>query len=138
MIGGGYIGCELAQMFARAGVTVTLLFRSRLLPEAEPEISEALAGYLAEDGIAVRKVRDYLKVCMIDGGVALSVQDEDGDETLEAERLLLSTGRRANTRGLGLQQAGVALAANGGIRVDERMRKTRPGVYEAGEVTGRD
>ena len=138
MIGGGYIGCELAQMLARAGVAVTLLFRSRLLPEAEPEISEALTGYLAEDGIAVRKVQDYRKVCTVDGGVALSVQDEDGDETLEAERLLLSTGRRANTRGLGLQQAGVALAPNGGIRVDERMRTTRPGVYAAGDVTGRD
>src|SRR3546814_4440950 len=49
MIGGGYIGCELAQMFARAGVAVTLLFRSRLLPEAAPEISEALAGYRSEE-----------------------------------------------------------------------------------------
>src|SRR3546814_1379860 len=80
-------------MFARAGVAVTLLFRSRLLPEAEPEISEALAGYLAEDGIAVRKARDYRKVGMTDGGVALSVQDEDGDETLDAERLPLSIGQ---------------------------------------------
>src|SRR3546814_12842859 len=50
MIGGGYIGCELAQMFARAGVAVTLLFRSRLLPEAEPEISEALARSEARRG----------------------------------------------------------------------------------------
>src|SRR3546814_13716487 len=75
---------------------------------------------------------------MTDGGVALSVQDEDGDETLDAERLLLSIGRKPNTRGLGLQQAGVALAPNGGIRVDERMRTTRPGIYAAGDVTGRD
>src|SRR3546814_2302528 len=100
--------------------------------------SSDLAGYLAEDGIAVRKVRDYRKVGMTDGGVALSVQDEDGDETLDAERLLLSIGRKPNTRGLGLQQAGVALAPNGGIRVDERMRTTRPGIYAAGDVTGRD
>src|SRR3546814_7761538 len=75
---------------------------------------------------------------MTDGGVALSVQYEDGDETLDAERLLLSIGRKPNTRGLGLQQAGVALAPNGGIRVDERMRTTRPGIYAAGDVTGRD
>src|SRR3546814_4681540 len=75
---------------------------------------------------------------MTDGGVALSVQDEDGDETLDAERLLLSIGRKPNTRGLGLQQASVALAPNGGIRVDERMRTTRPGIYAAGDVTGRD
>src|SRR3546814_4300153 len=72
---------------------------------------------------------------MTDGGVALSVQDEDGDETLDAERLLLSIGRKPNTRGLGLQQAGVALAPNGGIRVDERMRNTRPGIYRSEEHT---
>src|SRR3546814_6475411 len=82
-------------------------------------------------------LRDYRKVGMTDGGVALSVQDEDGDETLDAERLLLSIGRKPNTRGLGLQQAGVALAPNGGIRVDERMRTTSPGLYAAGDVTGR-
>src|SRR3546814_8724370 len=75
---------------------------------------------------------------MTDGGVALSVQYEDGDETLDAERLLLSIGRKPNTRGLGLQQAGVALAPNGGIWVDERMRTIRPGIYAAGDVTGRD
>ena len=54
VIGGGYIGCELAQLFARAGVRVTLVCRSRLLPEGEPEISEALAGYLRDDGVDVR------------------------------------------------------------------------------------
>src|SRR3546814_4499075 len=51
VIGGGYIGCELAQMFARVGVAVTLITRRRLLPEAEPEISEALTGYLRDEGI---------------------------------------------------------------------------------------
>src|SRR3546814_8374161 len=75
---------------------------------------------------------------MTDGGVALSVQAEDGDQTLDAERLLLSIGRKPKSRGLGLRQAGVALAPNGGIRVDERMRTTRPGIYAAGDVTGRD
>ncbi|MBX9717246.1 MAG: FAD-dependent oxidoreductase, partial [Microbacteriaceae bacterium] len=53
VLGGGYIGAELAQTFARAGVEVTLIFRSRLLPGAEPEISAALAGYLADEGIRV-------------------------------------------------------------------------------------
>ena len=57
VIGGGYIGCELAQLFARAGVRVTLVCRSRLLPEGEPEIGEALAGYFGEEGIDVRTRR---------------------------------------------------------------------------------
>src|SRR3546814_11094101 len=102
MIGGGYIGCELAQMFARAGVAVTLLFRSRLLPEAEPEISEALAGYPAQDGIDYLKVRDYRKGGMNDGGVALSVQDDDGYATFDVETMPLRLGPHTNNRGTGL------------------------------------
>lgn len=53
VIGGGYIGAELAQMFARAGVAVSMVFRTRPLPAAEPEISEALQGYFADEGISV-------------------------------------------------------------------------------------
>jgi mercuric reductase len=59
-------------------------------------------------------------------------------ETLEAQRALLSAGRKANTGGLGLEEAGVALLPNGGIKVDDRMRTSKAGVYAAGDVTGRD
>ena len=138
VIGGGYIGCELAQMFARAGVGVTILFRSRLLPEAEPEISEALAGYFGEEGIVVRRVGAYDGIRASDRGMALSVTIDGSAEILEARRVLLSTGRKANTGGLGLEEAGVALTPNGGIKVDDRMRTTKAGVYAAGDVTDRD
>ncbi len=138
VIGGGYIGCELAQMFARAGVKVTILFRSRLLPEAEPEIGTALAGYLEEEGITTRRVGGYESIRANDRGIALSVSIDGSDMTLEAQRLLLSAGRKANTDGLGLQEAGVALMPNGGIKVDDRMRTSKAGIYAAGDVTGRD
>ena len=138
LIGGGYIGCELAQMFARVGVRVTIIFRSRLLPEGEPEISEALAGYFEEEGIAVRRVGGYDGIRTSDRGIALSVTVDGSAETLEAQRVLLSTGRKANTDGLGLEEVGVALSPNGGIKVDHRMRTTKAGVYAAGDVTGRD
>ncbi|MCH9052183.1 MAG: mercury(II) reductase [Proteobacteria bacterium] len=138
VIGGGYIGCELAQMFARAGVGVTILFRSRLLPEAEPEISAALAGYFEEEGITVRRVGGYESIRGSDRGIALSVTIDGSTETLEARRVLVSAGRKANTVGLGLEEAGVALLPNGGIEVDDRMRTTKAGVYAAGDVTGRD
>ena len=74
VLGGGYIGCELAQMFARAGVIVKILFRSRLLPEGEPEISEALASYLRDEGIGVQQVQSYDHVEQTDVGIALTVQ----------------------------------------------------------------
>ena len=134
VIGGGYIGCELAQMFARAGVKITLVFRSRLLPEGEPEISEALSGFLSDEGINVTRVASYDAVKQTPDGVLLTV----GGETLKAERLLLAAGRRANSAGLDLEKAGVAVAGNGGIIVDDRMRTSAAGVYAAGDVTGGD
>jgi mercuric reductase len=138
VIGAGYIGAELAQMFARAGVTVTIVCRSHLLPAAEPEIGEALSGYLREEGIQLKCGVAYKSAKQIDGGVSLVITRESRDETLAAERLLVATGRAPNVEQLGLKEAGVAQEPNGSISVDDRMRTTRPGVYAAGDVTGHD
>lgn len=138
VIGGGYIGCELAQMFARAGVKVTILFRSRLLPEGEPEISNALASYFEDEGVTVQRIDGYESIHASEVGVALTATIDGSAETLEAQRVLLSAGRKANTEGLGLEEAGVALLPNGGIEVDDRMRTNKAGIYAAGDVTGRD
>jgi mercuric reductase len=139
VIGGGFVGCELAQMFARAGARVTIVCRSRLLPQGEPEISEALAGYLHAEGIEVVCGVTYGAIQPSVGGVRLALRDTGGEAiVLEAERVLAATGRRPNTDGLGLPEAGIELDFGGGIRVDDRLRTTRPGVYAAGDVTGRD
>ena len=138
VVGGGYIGCELAQMFARAGVEVTLVTRSRLLPEAEPEISEALMDYFWQENIAVRTGLRYVGVSKTGAGVSLTFSVGSEEEILQAEHLLLTAGRKANTDTLGLEHAGVEMLPNGGIAIDERMRTSRPGVYAAGDVTGRD
>ena len=138
VIGGGYVGCEVAQMFARAGVKVTILFRSRLLPEAEPEIGQALAAYFEEEGITVQRVGGYESIRRSNGGISLSAATDGISETLEAQCVLVSAGRKANIEGLGLEEAGVALISNGGVEVDDRMRTTKAGVYAAGDVTGRD
>ena len=138
VIGGGYVGCELAQMFARAGVKVTILFRSRLLPEAEPEISAALAGYFGDEGIAVHRVEAYERIRATNDGIELSVAVEGATRNIQADTVLLSAGRKANTEGLGLDDAGVQVTANGAIMVDDRMRTSKAGVYAAGDVTGRD
>ncbi len=138
VIGGGYIGCELAQMLARAGAKVTLVTRRHLLPEAEPEIGEALTGYFRDEGITVRGGLAYRNIRRTERGVALSIEVDGREETLEAETVLVATGRRPNTQGMGLEEAGIALLPNGGIEVDDRMRTSKPGVYAAGDVTGRD
>jgi mercury(II) reductase len=138
VVGGGYIGCELGQMFARAGVRVTIAARRRLLPEAEPEISRALTRYLGEEGIAVRHGLSYREIRHGPEGAALSVSADGEAETITAERLLIATGRRPNTEGFGFAEAGVELLANGGVRVDDRMRTSRRAAYAAGDVTGCD
>nr|WP_015061093.1 mercury(II) reductase [Pseudomonas sp. K-62]BAM13929.1 mercury reductase [Pseudomonas sp. K-62] len=138
VLGGGYIGAELAQMFARVGVAVTFVFRSRLLPEAEPEIGEALAGYLADEGITVLGNLAYESVRRTEDGVSLTVRRNGQHETVTAEQILVATGRSANTESLGLVEAGVAQTLTGAIVVDDRMRTSKPGVYAAGDVTGKD
>ena len=138
VIGGGYIGCELGQMFAHAGVTVTIAARRRLLPEAEPEISDALTGYFREEGIAVRTALSYREIRQTPGGITLSFLTEGRAETITAERVLITTGRQPNTEGFGFVENGIELLPNGGIKVDDRMRTSRFGVYAAGDVTGRD
>jgi len=130
-------------MFARVGTQVTLLTRRRLLPEAEPEIAEALAGYLRGEGIAVRTGLAYRRITRSEGGVTLEIETAGRGEVVEtetitAEHVLIAAGRTPNTGGLQLAEAGVALKPTGAVVVDDRMRTTRPGVYAAGDVTGRD
>ena len=137
VIGGGYIGCELAQLLARAGVDVTLVTRSRLLPQSEPEISEALARYLGEEGIRVRTGLTYRRIRRSGGEITIDVETDGVGEALEAEAVLAATGRRPNTAELGLADVDVALAENGGIRVDEHLRTSNAAIYAAGDVTGR-
>ena len=138
VIGGGYIGAELAQMFARMGVKVTIVCRSQLLPAAEPEIAAALSGYFRDEGIQLTCGVSYKLATQTDSGVSLTVTRNGRDETLTAERLLVATGRAPNVERLGLKEAGVAQETNGSIKVDDRMRTTRSSVYAAGDVTGRD
>ncbi len=138
VIGGGYIGCELAQMFARAGVVVTIVCRSKLLPQAEPEISDALTEYFRAEGITVHAGVAYTDIRHSPKGVALSLRGNNALEIIQAEQLLVAAGRRPNTDGLGLAQAGVTLASNGGIQVDGHLRTTNASIYAAGDVTGRD
>ena len=138
VIGGGYIGCELAQMFARLGTRVTLVTRERLLPEAEPEIAQALDRYLADEGIAVRIGLTYSRIESREGEIALTFDVDGRAETLAAEKVLVTTGRSPNTAGLGLDEAGIKQMPTGGIYIDDRMRTSRPGIYAAGDVTGRD
>jgi mercuric reductase len=138
VVGGGFVGVELAQVFSRAGVKVTIVCRSRLLPSAEPEISEALSRYFREEGISLHCGAAYRSCRNTERGVMLCVTQDGRDGCLEADRMLIATGRSPNVEQLGLAESGVRQAKSGAIEVDDRMRTSRAGTYAAGDVTGRD
>ncbi|APX89174.1 mercury(II) reductase [Brevirhabdus pacifica] len=135
VLGAGYIGVELAQIFARAGVEVTLISRRGVLPGAEPEISRELERQLSHEGIRLHRTRSYERVSQDGQGVCLTVTD---GEELRGERLLLATGRLPNVEGLNLGAAGIKTDARGGIEVNAQMRTANSTIWAAGDVTGRD
>lgn len=138
VIGGGVIGCELGQMFARMGTKVTICCRSRLLPDMEPEVSETLQDALEAEGLTICSGVVYQKIEQVGGRIKLHCENSDGSHVVEAEKLLVAAGRRPNTEKLGLEQLGIEMLRNGGVKTDERMQSTRPNVYAAGDVTGKD
>ncbi len=138
VVGGGFVGVELAQVFARAGVKVTIVCRSYLLPAAEPEISEALAIYFEQEGITVLGGVTYERCRKTDEGIELSVRKGGRPEVLAADKILVAIGRSPNVEQLGLAEAGIRQTQSGAITVDDRMRTSRKGTYAAGDVTGRD
>ena len=134
VIGAGYIGVEIAQIFARAGVDVTIVSRRGLLPEAEPEISSALTEYFQDEGIRVLTCNTYREIEKTNTGLKLTVETDDSQLVLDAEKLLVATGRTPNSQSLNLAAADIRIQKNHGIEVDSHMRTSREDVYAAGDV----
>lgn len=130
VVGAGHVGLEQAQMWSRLGVAVTLV--GRLAPRAEPEIAGVARRVFADEGIAVVEER---AVEVVDIGGAVRVTTSTG-RTAVAERVLMATGRRGATPGLGLDAAGVETDARGFVVVDAHQRTTNPRIYAAGDVSG--
>lgn len=132
VIGGGVIGMEFAGFYNSLGSKVTVI---EMLPEIlgnnDFEISAMSRNIFTKKGIDFHL---NAKVVQVDGNMVMF--EKDGEtHTIEGDKILLSVGRRANTRGLGLENIGVELH-RGGIKVDEKMRTNVPNVFAAGDVTG--
>ncbi|MGE0307645.1 MAG: NAD(P)/FAD-dependent oxidoreductase [Acidimicrobiia bacterium] len=136
ILGGGPIGCEMAQAFARLGSQVTLIeAESRLLPREEPEASAVLAEALTRVGVAVRVgAKATLVERSPDGTVC--VHTETG-EPVAAAHLLAAIGRAPSGRGFGLDEIGVEIDQRGAINVDDTMATNVDGIWAVGDVTGR-
>ncbi|HZD58268.1 MAG TPA: mercury(II) reductase [Anaerolineales bacterium] len=139
VLGANAVGLELAQIFGRAGTHVTLLeLLPRIAPFEDQEISDALGGYLEEEGLEIVTGFQTTKVDKREGRYFLAGTQGGAEIGFDAEQLLVATGRRPNTAGMGLEEAGVKLGKRGEILVDETLRTENPYVYAAGDVTGQD
>jgi pyruvate/2-oxoglutarate dehydrogenase complex dihydrolipoamide dehydrogenase (E3) component len=133
ILGGGYIGCEFAQMFRRLGARVTVADRDeRLLSTEEPEASAALEEVFRAEGI--RLVAKATARSVSRGAGAVTVRFESGKK-ITGSHLLVAVGRRPNTDDLGAEAGGIRLDAKGYIEVDERYRTSADGVYAVGDCT---
>ncbi|HXM56708.1 MAG TPA: mercuric reductase [Candidatus Dormibacteraeota bacterium] len=137
VLGGGYVGLEFGQMFRRFGSAVTVVQRGpALLAREDPDVADAVAGIMREDGIEVLLDASATRVEQLDGRIVLRVEVGGETRELTGSHLLVAAGRRPNTEDLRLAAAGVEADARGAIRVDERLRTNVPGVYAIGDVNG--
>jgi pyruvate/2-oxoglutarate dehydrogenase complex dihydrolipoamide dehydrogenase (E3) component len=138
VLGGGYIGLELSQAMRRFGSKVTLIERSeQLVSREDDDVSEALGGVFRDESVEIILNARPKRVSGESGDVVQVVIEQNGAEkTLQGSHLLVATGRRPNTEGIGLESAGVEVTERGYIKVNERLQTTAPGVWAVGEVAG--
>ena len=137
VIGASAVGLELGQFFLHVGSSVTFLdVADRIAPFEEPEISEALANVLRGQGATIYAGARILAVER-DGDVRRIRATVDGEDVVvEADEILVATGRRPSTAGLGLEAGGVATDTRGAVVTDAQLRTANPRVWAAGDVTG--
>ncbi len=137
VIGANAVGLELGQFFLHVGAEVTFVdVAERIAPFEEPEISQALASVLAAQGADIHTGAQVRGVRRGKDHVEVTVSVGEGELVLACDEILVATGRRPNTDGLGLEAAGVALDGRGALIVDDELRTANPRIFGAGDVTG--
>ena len=137
VLGGGPIGCELAQAFCRLGTSVTLLEAlPRILPREDAEIANIVARAMEDDGVAI--MTGHLAVRVVSEGTdrfIVARNEETGEEhRIACDGILVAVGRRANVTGFGLEELGLDITAQGTLSVDEYLRTKYPNIYGVGDV----
>ncbi len=135
ILGGGPIGCEMAQAHGRLGARVTVLQRDRIMPKDDPEAVEVVRKRFIEEGVDVRENVTVKAAAPCMNGIAVMVEDGGEEMRIEGSHLLVSAGRVASVDGLNLEAAGIAYTAKG-IRVDSRLRTSNKRVFAIGDAAG--
>jgi pyruvate/2-oxoglutarate dehydrogenase complex dihydrolipoamide dehydrogenase (E3) component len=139
ILGGGYVGSELGQFYARIGVPTTIVIRSnQLLTDEDTDVGEGLTEYFRQEGLAVETGARVLRVSRGDDGLKVVHYVQDGAEkTVSAHEIFYALGRIPTIAGLNLEAAGVTYHAVTGIVIDETMRTSQEHIFAVGDVTGR-
>jgi pyruvate/2-oxoglutarate dehydrogenase complex dihydrolipoamide dehydrogenase (E3) component len=136
VLGGGPVGCELAQGFARLGSQVTLIeMADRLLLKEEPQAGELIASRLRDEDVDVRLGQRARDVRPGDGDASALILDGSA-EAVAFDRIIVATGRAPSTDDLGLDTVGLDVDGNGAIAVDRHLRTSARGIFAVGDVTG--
>src|SRR5262245_57401141 len=138
VLGGGYVGLELAQAYRRFGSRVTVIETgSQLMSREDPDVANEVQRILSDEGIQFLLPAQVLDVYGRSGEeVWVTVRTRSGEQELEGSDILVAAGRVPNTQGIGLEENGVELDAHGYIRVNERLETTAPDVWALGDCAG--
>ena len=138
VLGGGYVGLELAQAYRRFGSRVTVIEHGpQLMSREDPDVSEALQHILTDEGIQFLVGSEIMRVDGRSGReVALVARTSSGEQKIEGSDILVAAGRIPNTADIGLDKAGVELDAHGFVSVNERLQTSAPEVWAIGECAG--
>lgn len=130
IVGGGYIGCEFGQMFARFGSQVTMVAGGGVMAREDPDVSAAVSDLLTDDGVTILSVRSE-RVAPAEGGVQVELSD---GSSVTGSHLLIAAGRRSNADLLG--DHGLETDDRGFVTIDDRLATSTPGVWALGDVNG--
>jgi len=138
ILGGGPIGCELAQSFARLGSQVILLDRNnRIMKREDPEVSDSVQSRFLQEGIDLRLQHQAQRFEIIDDNKTLICSNEQGETiSIVFDEVLIALGRTANVSGFGLENLDIPLAKQGTIEVNEYLQTNYPNIYACGDVAG--
>jgi pyruvate/2-oxoglutarate dehydrogenase complex dihydrolipoamide dehydrogenase (E3) component len=139
VLGGGYVGSELGQFYARIGVPTTILIRSgQLLTDEDTDVGESLTEYFREEGIAVETRAHVVRVSLgADGRKVVNYTQGGVEKSVAAHEIFYALGRIPTIAGLNLEAAGVSYHAVTGVVIDDSMRTSQQHIFAVGDVTGR-